>query len=251
MVVNRVLGLALIGLAAATLLNGWQYGWIGRAITIHFAVSFTLVGIAYFGVLPNIYAKRPDGIRPLWNQLLLLPYTLLAALSFRVSIWMANEAAIAQLERNLYFGRRLPGRDVEPGLALGWIGVLDLAGEFTEDFRLRSLPHYLSLPVLDGSAPNLSQLEVATNWILETTQVGPVYVHCALGHGRTATILVAYLLRARSITNSAEGLTRLKSLRQGVGLNRAQLQALDLWVRKLELVSPDGSSNLQSRSSVQ
>lgn len=227
--VNRVLGLALIGLAAAACLNGWQYSWIGRLIASHFAVSFTLVGIAYFGVLPSIYAKRSDGIRPLWNQLLLLPHSLLAALSFRISTRMVNEPAIAQLEPNIYFGRRLLNHEAVPGLDAGWIGVLDLAGEFAEAAGLRSLPDYQSFPILDGSAPSLKQLDAATKWLLETSQRGPVYVHCALGHGRTATVLAAYLLKTGSATTIDEGLARLRTLRSGVSLNRAQRRTLEKW----------------------
>jgi protein-tyrosine phosphatase len=125
---------------------------------------------------------------------------------------------------NLYFGRRLTPGEARQAQALGWQSVLDLAAEFSEVAALRAVPRYRSLPVLDGTAPTGEQLREAVAWIVEAVERGPVYVHCALGHGRTATIVLAYLLTTAEVATVREGLTRLRALRSGVGLHRQQAE---------------------------
>jgi protein-tyrosine phosphatase len=58
---------------------------------------------------------------------------------------------------------------------------------------------------------------------------GPVYVHCALGHGRTATVVLAYLLATGQVATLREGLARLRTLRPGVGLHRQQAELVRRW----------------------
>lgn len=70
------------------------------------------------------------------------------------------------------------------------------------------------------------QLRAAVTCIEESVKIGPVYVHCALGHGRTATVVLAYLLVTRQAATIREGLARLGALRPGVGLSRQQAKSL-------------------------
>lgn len=63
-------------------------------------------------------------------------------------------------------------------------------------------------------------------WLSEAVGSGPVYVHCALGHGRSACVVVAYLLSTGAVGTVAEGIRLLKSLRPGVRLHPPQLQRL-------------------------
>lgn len=217
----------LILIAVALSVVGWQYGTIAGCVGLYVALAFVLVGGAYGGLFQDLYGKRPDGTRPAWSHLLLLPYSVLAAISFRVSLFLTREPAFARLEQKIYFGRRLLGVEADQGLAEGWIGVLDLAGEFDENPRLRRCPFYQSLPVLDTAAPSFAEIQFAVRWLQDTTARGPIYVHCALGHGRTGTVLIAYLLVTRQIKDWSEGLTCLRALRSGVGLNRIQVRRLE------------------------
>lgn len=230
---NRVLGFILVVLGFVISLLGWQVDRITGWLISYCGLAFLLVGCAYLGFVPNVYRKRTNGTFPVWNRLLLAPWLLLAEASFRLSILTLREVPFAQVERNLYFGRRLLRLEAMQGLAAGWIGILDLAGEFSEVTSLRECDRYQSLPILDATAPNLEQLHFAVTWLQDCTKRGSVYVHCALGHGRSATVIIAYLLATGSVRDYSEGIARLQTLRPGVKLNTTQIKSLQAWTEVL------------------
>ena len=93
--------------------------------------------------------------------------------------------------------------ELPPGLDL----VVDLTCEWSAPRRVRALPGYRCLPVLDGSTPPdddafLGLLEE----ILATP--GGVYVHCEEGRGRAPTLAAALLL-ARGIVSDVDAAIEL------------------------------------------
>ena len=217
--------LALAGLAAAAAVAGWdELGWPALAFGWASA-AFVLLAAAYAGAGPP-FAKRPDGRLGPGRRLLFAPYLILNAVTFRLYRAVSREPSFAPVAPNLFFGRRLTAREARAAVAAhGWVSVLDLAAEFAETPALRSLPGYRSLPVLDGAAPSGGQVREAVEWLRAAVAAGPVYVHCALGHGRTGCVVVAYLLAAGAAGSSADGARRLRALRPGVRLNRSQWRA--------------------------
>jgi Dual specificity phosphatase, catalytic domain len=206
--------------------NTWDVVGLGTLVFLYPACSCFLMALAYGGLGPDVFLKRANGrLHPL-SWLILGPYLGSTALAFFLYRRGSKEAAYAQAVPNLFFGRRLTDREARRTQLLGWIGTLDLTAEFTEIGPLRELPHYRVMPVLDAMAPTRAQLLAAVSWLQETIQLGPVYVHCALGHGRTATVVLAFLLSSRQIATVNEGLALLRSLRPGVGLNEQQSRVL-------------------------
>jgi protein-tyrosine phosphatase len=216
-------------LAAAFILAGvaaWEVvGW-GSAAFVYAAFSFLLLTVAYAGAGSGMFLKRGDGRRYPLAWLLFAPYFGLNALSFWLYRRSHRGPAYASVAPNLFFGRRLTTREAAEAKSLGWCAVLDLAAEFAEVEPLRRVPRYRSLPLLDATAPTEDQLRGAVAWLRESMQSGPVYVHCALGHGRTATVLLAYLLTAGRVSTIRDGLKLLRSLRAGAGLHRGQARLL-------------------------
>ncbi len=210
---------ALAGVATRDVL-----GW-GSAAFAYAALSFALLAVAYAGAGPRLLLKRTDGRRFPLAWLLFAPYFGLNALSFWLYRRGQRGPAVAELAPNLFFGRRLTACEAAAHSGT-WVGVLDLAAEFAEAGPLRGVPQYRSLPVLDGTAPSEAELRDAVAWLREAVQAGPVYVHCALGHGRTATVLLAYLLTTGRVGTVGDGLTLLKSLRAGVSIGRGQARRL-------------------------
>jgi protein-tyrosine phosphatase len=107
-----------------------------------------------------------------------------------------------------------------------WSGLLDLAAEFTEIRPLRKLAGYRSMPVLDATAPTEQELRSAVEWVAATAAEGPVYIHCALGHGRSACVVIAYLLSRGVVGTVVDGVMLLRSMRAGVRLHSSQRRRL-------------------------
>ena len=190
---------------------------------LYVALSFALLSLAYAGVGPRLLLKRASGRRSAWGWLLFGPYFLLTGMAFHLYRVLSLELAFAQVMPNLFFGRRLTFQEAR---RLKWVGVLDLACEFEEIGLLRDSSGYRSLPVLDGTSPTEQQMRSVVGWLEEAVPSGPVFVHCALGHGRSACVVIAYLLSVGLVASAAEGEGLLRSLRRGVWLNATQRQQL-------------------------
>lgn len=177
--------------------------------------SFGLVGLAYARRTAGVFGKFPDGRLSWMNSLVLAPYHLLSHLA---SFLASNATAYHEVSPRLYLGRRLGERAARRAIAeLQLTAVLDLTAEFQEPLALRRL-HYLNIPLLDKTAPTPDQLEAGVAFLREHHGQGrSVYVHCALGHGRSATFVLAYL---------GQDEEWLRGIRAGVGLTTEQRNVL-------------------------
>lgn len=192
---------------------------------LYVAFSFSLLATAYLSVGVKLLGKAQSGRQSFISLLILGPYFWISALTLRSYCIAGGEVEYAAVRPNLCFGRRLSATEAKQAITShGWVGVLDLAAEFAEVDELRLLPGYRSLPILDGTAPTLEELKDAVVWLRQQTSLGPVYVHCALGHGRSACIVVAYLIANNEVDTAENGVTRLRELRTGVALNAAQMK---------------------------
>jgi hypothetical protein len=168
--------------------------WPARIVFGSTGVAFLGVGLAYGRTGPSTLFKTPSGTLSVLSYVVFWPYHLLNALGLTLFRSLGKENAFDQVSHNLYLGSQLNRQDSQRIIALGVCSVLDLTCEFSEAKPLRALPAYRCLPTLDTQAPTLEQLQSAIRWLEEQTAGGPAFVHCALGHGRSATIVAAYLL---------------------------------------------------------
>ncbi len=205
-------------------------GWVAVPL-LGPALSFALLSAAYAGAGARLLFKLSSGSRSPGAWLLHWPYFLLNTVTFSLYRKLSDEPAFVRVSGNLYFGRWLSAHEAS---SVNWEYVLDLAAEFAEVRPLRQLPGYRSLPILDATAPTEDQLRTAVDWVSRSVEAGPVYVHCALGHGRSACVVIAYLLSAGQVGTVPEGIQLLKSLRPGVGLDPAQRRRLQDFEPKSE-----------------
>ena len=215
-----------VALAAACVFAATQVElWAFRLFAIWCALAFGGVGLAYAGIGPRAFGKRSDGTLPAWSRAVYAPYFLLNALSLWGFRSGARENAWDEIAPGLFLGCRLNSRDNAAIESLAVVSVLDLTSEFGETARLQALD-YLCIPLLDTSAPNLQQLRDGVLWIENALKRGPLYIHCALGHGRSATFVAAYLVTSGRARDADEAIAQIKKRRPHIGLEAGQMTVL-------------------------
>ena len=191
-----------------------------------FAVAFGGVGLAYAFIGERAFLKRADGrLHPL-SYVLYAPYHAMNWLSLRGFRRAGKENAFDRIAPNVYLGCRLNESDRTEVDRLNFQSVLDLTCEFGATPALRGL-NYRCIPLLDTRAPTPEQLRDGAQWIKQHAATGPVYVHCALGHGRSATFVAAYLLFSGQARTADEAIEHIKAIRPRIGLHPEQRAILE------------------------
>jgi protein-tyrosine phosphatase len=185
------------------------------------AVSFALLGLAYALREPRLLGKRPDGRVAGWACLLFLPYFLLSAAVWHGHRLLDRRPACQELAPGLWIGRRLFAHELPSGVGL----VMDLTAEFPEPAGVRKRPVYRSLPTLDGTALEAEAFRAAV--AEAAAHPDPVFVHCALGHGRTGTFAAAVLLARGLVADARDAERTVRAVRPGVRLKPAQRRLLE------------------------
>jgi len=215
-----LLSLACVGVALI-----WEQPFAGF-VAFSAAFSFLLVSLAYLFSWPRLLGKKRTGHLLPSSYLLFWPYHLLNYLSLALFRLSGKAAPFNEIEPGLYLGSRLFPRDQPALSAVQVASVLDLTAEFPEVPFLRRVPGYLCIPLLDRTAPTKKELEIALRFIQDRLSQGPVYVHCALGHGRSATVVLAYLLASDKFPDLQSAITYVRTKRPGIKLHSCQKKLL-------------------------
>ncbi|WP_254510723.1 hypothetical protein [Anatilimnocola floriformis] len=193
------------------------------------ALTFAGVGLTYACDQPRWFGKLDDGTfeKLAWNRWVC--YFLLIRLSLGIArLLNRKQPAIAEFAPGLWFGRRLTKREASQ-LPVEFAGVLDLAAEFSRVWVPTA--DYKSLPLLDGLPVSAANLRIALKWLAERRRCGNLFVHCALGHGRTGSIVLAWLLVKKQVPDAEEGIKKLQELRPGFGISTEQVASVEAFVR--------------------
>ena len=105
--------------------------------------------------------------------------------------------------------------------------IVDLTSEFSEPRAVRTRCVYLCLPTLDNAVPDGKAFGEMVRKV--AANEGAVYIHCALGHGRSALGAAAVLMARGLASSPEEALGQVKRARPGVRLNRWQWAFLKKW----------------------
>jgi protein-tyrosine phosphatase len=205
-------------LAVAVLLLGWTNRPWGFLL-IWMGIDFGILSFAYLVNTPHVFAKKRNGLLPLWSRILFLPYRVYSWLVWSAWRSVTNEDAINRITNDLTVGRMHQNSEVRGEFE----NYVDLTAEFQEAPMARTQPGYISLPILDGSAPSPAAL-----WkTIRSLKPGRTFVHCAQGHGRTGLFALALLLNSKAAASVDEALTLIRRSRPGIHLNRRQRQCLN------------------------
>ena len=205
-----ILGPALVIEAVTCRGLYWLLVWPG--------ISLTLVGLAYLRLGPAVFGKKADGTMAWYSFVPLLPYLLAAWAVWHVARILGREDCYNQVAPGLFVGRRPRSHELPSEVSL----VVDLAAEFIECRAVRTGRRYLSVPMLDTGILDddafLALVREVADW------PGPVYIHCAQGHGRTGTVAAAVLLAKRDCDSVDAAIARLRAARPRLAMGKAQLQ---------------------------
>lgn len=222
-----VLFLLLAGLVALTAVQS-RFG-LTRLGLMWTATSLVLLSVCYFSGRSALLGKHVDGTRGLWSWWLHWPYFAISASGMHLVRWTQPGAAFVQVAPQLFLGRRLTAAQASrfrASLGRDPVAVLDLAAEFPATSAFARLSGYRSVPLLDATAPPINVLSETVDWLVRQTREGPVYVHCALGHGRSATFVTAYLLATEQASTVDDALHIVRERRIRVGPNTSQREVL-------------------------
>jgi protein-tyrosine phosphatase len=214
----------------------WRAGAVllGKLAVVWAGLAALGIALGYVLNAPGFLLKTPAGRLPAASWLCFWPYHLATRVSLGWYRLRAREAPFHEVVPGLFLGSSLRRKDALELCRGGPLSVLDLTSEFSESEPLRGSGTYRCLPVLDHRAPSQEQLQQGVAFISEQLPHGRVFVHCAVGHGRSATCVAAFLL-ARGLANTPdEAIALLKSRRPGVRLNAAQRRALTEFLTRLE-----------------
>jgi len=197
------------------------FGWL--AISQHLwillwpAAVMLAIAVIYLARAPGAFGKRQNGTLAWYAWVLWGPWL--------VYMWIAHEGARKltkepvgnEVMPGLWVGRRPAAGELPAGVAI----VVDLCAEFPKapvDARL-----YATVPTLDATSPTPDQI-VSCVKLVEAAG-GPAFIHCAFGHGRSATVAAAVMIhRGAATLDDVEA--KMKAQRPRIGLNAFQKKQL-------------------------
>lgn len=186
--------------------RGVLMAWLG--------LSFFVVGLAYSFRAPRLMGKRPDGT---FHWLGLVVHAPFLAATWAYWQWRRRrgEPVWNEVAPGIYVGRMAGVAELPPGAP----HVVDLTVELIPARAIRT-GKYRCLPTLDATAP-----EDQAFWkLVESVAAldGPLFIHCAAGHGRSATVAAAVMMRRGLAPDADAAEKQMRAARPRVKLNPMQ-----------------------------
>jgi hypothetical protein len=175
-----------------------------------------------------------QGARRPWLQPLFWPYRAVAYAVFAGARWWRRGDAISEVSPGLFLGVRLFPGESESLRARGVTVVLDLTSELPPAGVFARAPFTRhAVPTLDRAPPPTEVFDEAVRRAAEAITAGQsVYVHCAFGRGRSATVAAAVLVALGRAEDAEAAVAMVSAARPSVHIKGAQREALDGYVRR-------------------
>ena len=191
--------LYLAGAALSALPSLFGSAWLWM---LWVSVSLSVVAFAYLTGNAAVFQKQADGRLSAAATILLLPY--LAGVRLNMAYWLRGKAKTVRVRDDVLIGS-------VSGISDDLPAVLDVCAEYPHP-RYRGAYH--TLPLLDMVAPSENDLMQAAS-LLEALrrQHGKVLTCCALGYGRSAAVVLTWLLAYGGCRDLAQATAELKQAR--------------------------------------
>ena len=209
-IVFTAAGLFCLGLAA------YRPGVVRSPLLVWCGVAVGGVGVAYAVGSPRLFGKRADGSLAWWAVAVLLPYLLVQWATWWCWKTISHEPAWNEVAPGLWLGRRAAARELPEGVTI----VVDLTEGFAKPRRYGASIEYVALPTLDGCPPPREPAIAVLERLAD--EPGGLYVHCAQGHGRSATLVAILLVLRGGALDLDQAVALIQARRPAVGLSGAQ-----------------------------
>ncbi len=215
--VTTFLGVTLLSLSASFAAAGalWLAG-PSAGVAAWFAVAYGWIGLGYLKLGAMVFGKNSRGNRAFWAWCVLLPFLLPWRPIRKTVAWLGGEDCFNRVAPGIYVGRMCSLRELPADTAL----VVDLTAEFLEARGIRKRFAYRCLPTLDRGVPSAPSLACLVQEL--SSFDGPLYIHCAAGHGRSAMVAAAVLVARGMTRNIEEAIAHMKRSRPRIRLTELQ-----------------------------
>ena len=160
---------------------------------------------ALFGVTG--FQKSAAGQTSVAAQWLLAPYTAAAWINARM--WTRGTPLAVPIADGVFLGRLPSRREAQIG-----VGIVDLTAELPRPDRAPGdTASYYAVPMLDLIVPPPEALRLAVERIERARAMGPVLVCCALGYGRSAAAVTAWLLHTGRVADIDDAIAQVRRAR--------------------------------------
>ncbi|HEU4733029.1 MAG TPA: dual specificity protein phosphatase family protein [Kofleriaceae bacterium] len=219
---------------------------IGLAIWTHLwlllwpAAVLIAVAIVYLAHAPAAFGKRRDGTIAWWAWLVWAPIFGYMRLLHELARSLTDEPVASEVAPGVWVGRRPRVHELPDGIAI----VVDLCAELPEPAGVARGRAYLAIPTLDATSPTPARIAHAVDAMLAAVAPGGgAFIHCAFGHGRSATVAAALLVR-RGDATLEDVEQKMRACRPRIALNAHQRAALAEAVRLAHPASPTAGDRL-------
>ena len=220
---SREIKIAMLYMAGAALsalpsLFGGAWLWM-----LWVSVSLSVVAFAYLTGNAAVFQKQADGRLSAAATVLLLPY--LVGVRLNMAYWLSGKAKTARVRDDVLIGS-------VSAISDGLPAILDVCAEYPR-------PHYRGayrvLPLLDMVAPSENDLMQAAS-LLEALrrQHGKVLTCCALGYGRSAAVVLTWLLVYGGCRDLTQATAELKQARPQMVLPPETARAVEAAAGRLK-----------------
>ena len=229
---SREIKIAMLYLAGAVLsalpsLFGGAWLWM-----LWVSVSLSVVAFAYLTGNAAVFQKQADGRLSAAATILLLPY--LAGVRLNMAYWLRGKAKTVRVRDDVLIGS-------VSGISDDLPAVLDVCAEYPCP---RYHGAYSTLPLLDMVAPSENDLVQAAS-LLEALrrQHGKVLTCCALGYGRSAAVVLTWLLVYGGCRDLTQATAELKQARPQMVLPPETAKAVEAAAGRLKNFGADQKEN--------
>lgn len=214
-------------IGAGVLVMAGIAGWPWGGLLLWPAFSLLMISLGYWGMGPGVF-RKVDGRLPIAARFWLAP---VLSGTWIVQRWMMRGAVPhAEVLPGVRLGRRPGRREVAELESLGVARVLDLTAEYDAPAWSRHV-EYAGVPMLDMAAPEAEDLSRCVEHVERARKGGGVYIHCAMGLGRSVMVAAAYLLASGRASDVEQAVEAVRRVRPGAKLTPEMVSVLEAWDR--------------------